>query len=64
RDVISHWRMACAILCIPSAVKTDNGPAYVSHKARQFLQLWGVSHNFGTPHSTTGQAIVERVHGT
>ncbi|NXC91897.1 POK18 protein, partial [Cercotrichas coryphoeus] len=63
-DVIAHWRMAFAILGIPSAVKTDNGPAYVSQKMRQFLQLWGVSHKFGTPHSPTGQAIVERTHGT
>ncbi|NXU01015.1 POK18 protein, partial [Buphagus erythrorhynchus] len=60
----AHWRMAFAILGIPFAVKTDNGPAYVSHKARQFLQMWEISHNFGTPHSPTGQAIVECAHGT
>ncbi|NXD46770.1 POK11 protein, partial [Copsychus sechellarum] len=63
RDVNAHWRKAFATLGIPSAVKTDNGPAYVSHKTRQFLQIWGVSHKFGTPHSPTGQAIVERAHG-
>ncbi|RMC22078.1 hypothetical protein DUI87_02950 [Hirundo rustica rustica] len=64
RDVIAHWRQAFAILGIPSAVKTDNGPAYASQQVRQFLQSWGVSHNFGIPHSPTGQAIVERNHGT
>ncbi|RMC21437.1 hypothetical protein DUI87_02303 [Hirundo rustica rustica] len=63
-DVIAHWRQAFAVLGIPSAVKTDNGPAYASQKVRQFLQSWGVSHNFGIPHSLTGQAIVERNHGT
>ncbi|RLV63159.1 hypothetical protein DV515_00018555, partial [Chloebia gouldiae] len=63
RDVIAHWRQAFAILGIPSAVKTDNGPAYASQQVRQFLQLWGVSHKFGIPHSPTGQAIVERAHG-
>uniref|UniRef100_A0A8C3QNE1 Uncharacterized protein n=1 Tax=Cyanoderma ruficeps TaxID=181631 RepID=A0A8C3QNE1_9PASS len=64
RDVIAHWRQAFAVLGIPSAIKTDNGPAYASQKVRQFLQLWGVSHKFGIPHSPTGQAIVERAHGT
>ncbi|XP_053860544.1 uncharacterized protein LOC128822762 [Vidua macroura] len=64
RDVIAHWRMAFAVLGIPSSVKTDNGPAYVSQKTRQFLCLWGISHKFGIPHSSTGQAIVERAHGT
>ncbi|RMC21502.1 hypothetical protein DUI87_02368 [Hirundo rustica rustica] len=63
-DVIAHWRQAFAVLGIPSAVKTDNGPAYASQQVRQFLQSWGVSHNFGIPHSPTGQAIVERNHGT
>ncbi|RMC02479.1 hypothetical protein DUI87_20873 [Hirundo rustica rustica] len=63
RDVIAHWRQAFAVLGIPSAVKTDNGPAYASQQVRQFLQSWGVSHNFGIPHSPTGQAIVERNHG-
>ncbi|RMB92637.1 hypothetical protein DUI87_30946 [Hirundo rustica rustica] len=64
RDVIAHWRQAFAVLGIPSAVKTDNGPAYAFQKVRQFLQLWGVSHKFGILHSPTGQAIVERSHGT
>ncbi|RMC01641.1 hypothetical protein DUI87_21654 [Hirundo rustica rustica] len=63
-DVIAHWRQAFAVLGIPSAVKTDNGPAFASQQVRQFLQSWGVSYNFGIPHSPTGQAIVERNHGT
>ncbi|RMC04095.1 hypothetical protein DUI87_19432 [Hirundo rustica rustica] len=64
RDVIAHWRQAFAVLGIPSAVKTDNGPAYASQQEWQLLQSWGVSHNFGIPHSPTGQAIVEHAHGT
>ncbi|RMC19942.1 hypothetical protein DUI87_03509 [Hirundo rustica rustica] len=32
RDVITHWRQAFAVLGIPSAVKTDNGPAYASQQ--------------------------------
>ncbi|NXL75204.1 POK18 protein, partial [Leptocoma aspasia] len=56
--------MAFAILGIPSSVKTDNGPAYVSQKIWQFLCSWGVSHKLGIPHSTMDQAIVECAHGT
>ncbi|RMC00151.1 hypothetical protein DUI87_23562 [Hirundo rustica rustica] len=33
RDVIAHWRQAFAVLGIPSAVKTDNDPAYASQQA-------------------------------
>ncbi|TRZ20016.1 hypothetical protein HGM15179_007165 [Zosterops borbonicus] len=57
-DVIAHWRQAFAVLGIPSAIKTDNGPAYTSQMVQQFLQLWGVSHKLGIPHSPTG------AHGT
>ncbi|XP_058719390.1 uncharacterized protein LOC131592124 [Poecile atricapillus] len=64
RDVIAHWKIAFAVLGIPSSVKTDNDPAYASQKTRRFLQLWGVSHVFSIPHSPTGQAIVEHAHGT
>ncbi|OWK60889.1 putative Pol polyprotein [Lonchura striata] len=64
RNVIAHWRQAFAVLGIPSAVKTNNGPAYASQQVWQFLQLWGVSHKFGIAHSPTGQAIVEHAHGT
>ncbi|RMC03737.1 hypothetical protein DUI87_19730 [Hirundo rustica rustica] len=32
-DVIAHWRQAFAVLGIPSAVKTDSGPAYASQQA-------------------------------
>ncbi|TRZ06648.1 hypothetical protein HGM15179_020459 [Zosterops borbonicus] len=49
RDVIAHWRQAFAVLGIPSAIKTDNGPAYTSQRVRQFLQLWGVSHKLCIP---------------
>ncbi|RMC04234.1 hypothetical protein DUI87_19053 [Hirundo rustica rustica] len=63
-NVIAHWRQAFAVLGIPSAVKTDNGPAYASQKVWQFLQMRGVSHKFGIPCSPSGQAIVERAHGT
>ncbi|RMC20030.1 hypothetical protein DUI87_00876 [Hirundo rustica rustica] len=34
RDVTAHWRQAFAVLGIPSAVKTNNGPAYASQKLK------------------------------
>ncbi|KFU85498.1 hypothetical protein M959_10104, partial [Chaetura pelagica] len=62
RDVVAHWCGAFAALGIPAAIKTDNGPGYTASQTRQFLQLWGVQHITGIPHSPTGQAIVECAH--
>ncbi|NXW56561.1 POK18 protein, partial [Eurystomus gularis] len=55
---------AFAVLGIPSEIKTDNGPAYISKRVADFLALWGVSHKTGIPHSPTGQAIIERAHAS
>ncbi|NWW54439.1 POK18 protein, partial [Pedionomus torquatus] len=49
---------------IPQSVKTDNGCAYVSAHAQELLKLWGISHITGIPHSSRGQAIMERAHST
>ncbi|NXB12976.1 POK6 protein, partial [Cnemophilus loriae] len=62
KDVISHWRGAFAALGVPHVVKTDNGPGYAVQHTQQFLQLWGVHHVTGIPHSPTGQAIIECFH--
>ncbi|KFW82018.1 hypothetical protein N305_14396, partial [Manacus vitellinus] len=64
KDVIRHWLSCFATLGTPQQIKTDNGPAYVSEKVRNFLSEWGISHITGIPHSPTGQAIVERAHRT
>ncbi|NXT30500.1 POK18 protein, partial [Syrrhaptes paradoxus] len=53
-----------AIMGVPQEIKTDNGPAYVGGKVERFLQLWGIRHKTGIPHSPTGQAIVERANQT
>ncbi|RMC18007.1 hypothetical protein DUI87_04883 [Hirundo rustica rustica] len=63
-DVIKHLIHAFSFLGIPKELKTDNGPVYKSRELRSFLQQWGVEHKTGIPHSPTGQAIVERTHGT
>ncbi|NXG71180.1 POK18 protein, partial [Baryphthengus martii] len=57
--VIRHLTNCFAVMGLPKQIKTDNGPAYKSEKVRKFVQLWGVQHTTGIPHSPTGQAIVE-----
>ncbi|NXO53197.1 POK19 protein, partial [Aramus guarauna] len=57
--VIRHLTSCFAVMGVPIAIKTDNGPAYTSEKIRKFCQKWGVRHTTGIPHSPTGQAIVE-----
>ncbi|KAM6394711.1 endogenous retrovirus group K member 18 Pol protein [Rhynochetos jubatus] len=64
KDAIRHWQKAFSMLGVPGTVKTNNGPAYVAKPVREFLQKWGTQHVTGIPHSPTGQAIVERAHGT
>ena len=49
---------------IPVQLKPDNAPAYLSLTLHQFLNLWGITHVTGIPHSPTGQAIIERTHQT
>ncbi|NXL69053.1 POK10 protein, partial [Chordeiles acutipennis] len=51
-----------AVMGVPSLLKTDNGPAYVSRSFAQFCQQWGGKHITGIPHSPTGQAIIEQAH--
>ncbi|NWV60949.1 POK18 protein, partial [Malurus elegans] len=53
-----------AVMGTPKKIKIDNGPAYTSRRFEQFLCHWGIEHTTGIPHSPTGQAIIERAHGT
>ena len=62
RDVRKHLMRAFATLGIPSQIKTDNGPAYVSTATETSLDSWGVIHTTGIPHSPTGQSLIERSH--
>ncbi|NXS31082.1 POK6 protein, partial [Pomatostomus ruficeps] len=64
KDVIKRFLLAFATLGVPKQIKTDNGPAYISHKLKDFFNQWGIKHQTGIPHSPTGQSIVERAHGT
>ncbi|TRZ09401.1 hypothetical protein HGM15179_017704 [Zosterops borbonicus] len=53
-----------AVMGVLVEIKTNNGPAYVSQRIARFMQKWGVKHTTGIPHSSTGQAIVERTNCT
>lgn len=64
RDVIAHFLHCFSVIGTPSAVKSDNGPAYTSHKIQDFLAKFGISLKFGIPHNPQGQGIVERAHAT
>ncbi|NXY41874.1 POK19 protein, partial [Ceuthmochares aereus] len=60
KHIQKHLFACFAITGIPQTLKTDNGPAYLSHRFQQFCNTWGIKHITGIPHSPTGQAMVER----
>ncbi|NXB43965.1 POK19 protein, partial [Leucopsar rothschildi] len=62
--VIKHFLLEFATLGVPKKIKTDNGPAYNSHKFEEFLSEWGIEHIQTIPGNSTGQSIVERTHQT
>ena len=45
---------------LPQAIKTDNGPAYISSQLKTFLDTWHIAHSTGLPYNPQGQAIVEQ----
>ena len=62
-SVITHLLEVMAIMGVPIQIKTDNGPAYISNKMKQFLNIIKHIHT-GISHNPTGQAIVERSNQT
>uniref|UniRef100_A0A8C3D941 Uncharacterized protein n=1 Tax=Corvus moneduloides TaxID=1196302 RepID=A0A8C3D941_CORMO len=64
RHVERHLNSCIAVMGVPLIIKTDNGPAYSSARFDRYMQNWNIIHKTGIPHSPTGQAIVERAHGT
>ncbi|NWI05262.1 POK19 protein, partial [Tichodroma muraria] len=61
---IKHFLLAFATLGVPEKIKTDNGPAYASHRLKDFFNQWGVKHMKGIPGNSTGQSIIEKTHQT
>ncbi|RLV63759.1 hypothetical protein DV515_00017944 [Chloebia gouldiae] len=61
----NSFERARNIMGVPVEIKTDNSPSYVSKQVATFMQMGaGVKHTTGIPHSSTGQAIVERANRT
>ncbi|KFP75015.1 hypothetical protein N310_11989, partial [Acanthisitta chloris] len=62
--VVTHLLHCFATLGIPKTLKTDNGPAYVSTKFRQFCAQFSIYHKTGIPYNPQGQGIVEKFNHT
>ena len=63
-SVITHLLEVMAIMGIPTQIKTDNGPAYVSRKMKRFFAYYNIKHITGIPYNPTGQAVIERSNRT
>ena len=63
-SVITHLLACFAIMGIPFILKTDNAPAYVSHKLQVFLQQYNIRHITGIPGNSQGQAVIKRANLT
>jgi transposase InsO family protein len=61
---VSHtfkaMKSAMLVMGLPWALKTNNGPAYLSQQFSAFIFSWRIRHSFGIPCNLQGQAIVER----
>ncbi|NXY12359.1 POK8 protein, partial [Pteruthius melanotis] len=64
KATIQHWLTAMAWLGVPSQIKTDNGPNFISKSVQMFASKWDITLVHGIPYNSTGQAIVERANQT
>jgi len=62
--VVRHLTACFAVMGVPQEIKTDNGPTYTGGWVCRFLQMWGVKHVTGIPHTPMGQAMIERARRT
>lgn len=64
KDVIAHVLHCFTIIPVPIAIKTDNGPGYISSKFKDFCKKFGITHKTGIPFNPQGQGVVERANQT
>ena len=57
--VITHLLSCFAVMGLPIESETDNAPAYQSAKLAHFLSQYHITHTFGIPYNSQGQAIIE-----
>ena len=64
-DAVITPLLSCfAVMGLPIELKTDNAPAYQSTKLAHFLSQYHITHAFGIPYNSQGQAIIERANCT
>lgn len=54
-----HLLETMAAMGIPTQIKTDNAPAYVSSKMKVFFVHYNIKHITGIPYNPTGQTVVK-----
>ena len=59
-SIIAHLLEVMAVMGIPSHIKTDYAPTYVSSKIKQLLNYCNIKHIIGIPHNPTGLLVIER----
>ena len=62
--VISRFLQAFSYMGLPKHVKTDNGPAYVSHGFAKFLSDWNISHSTGIPYNSQDHSLWSWTHSS
>ena len=64
-DAVTIHLLSCfAVMRLPIELKTDNAPAYQSAELAHFLSQYHITHTFGIPYNSQGQAIIERTNRT
>ena len=58
--VTKKLRKAFASHGVPSNLVTDNGPPFHSNKFKDFMNEFGIQHQFATPYWPQGNAEIER----
>ena len=52
-SIITHLLEVMAIMGIPTQIKMNNVPLYISNKMKQFLHYYNIKHVKGIPHNPT-----------
>ena len=64
RHVITHLLAYFAIMRTPNSIKTDNGPAYIYKRFKQFLHSFSIKQIINIPYNPQTQDIVKQTHDT
>ena len=63
-DTVINLLSCFAVMGLPIELKTDNVPVYQPVKLAHFLSQYHITHTFGIPYNSQGQAIIERANHT